>query len=94
VKITAAGPVTLQTPCRNDTTHLVMSPLEFMQGLAAIAPQPGLPLIRFNGAPEPNARLRTLTASRGTLGREEATAEGAAAAEGEGEGGPPLAVPS
>jgi hypothetical protein len=37
----------LKTPWRDGTTHLVMSPLEFMQRLAALVPRPQLYLIRF-----------------------------------------------
>ena len=40
------------------TTHLVMSPLEFMQRLAALVPRPKLHLIRFHGVLAPNAKLR------------------------------------
>ena len=36
-----------------------MSPLEFMQRLAALAPRPRLHLIRFHGVLAPNARLRS-----------------------------------
>ena len=41
VQINAAGQVELElkTPWRDGTTHLVMSPLEFMQRLAALVPQ-------------------------------------------------------
>lgn len=42
------------------TTHLVMSPLEFMQRLAALVPRPRLHLIRFHGVLAPNAKLRAL----------------------------------
>ena len=35
-----------------------MSPLEFLQRLAALAPRPRLHLIRFHGVLAPNARLR------------------------------------
>jgi hypothetical protein len=35
----------LKTPWRDGTTHLVMSPLEFMQRLAALVPRPRLHLI-------------------------------------------------
>lgn len=43
------GRVTLQlkTPWRDGTTHLRMTPLEFMQRLAALAPRPRLHLTRF-----------------------------------------------
>jgi len=39
----------LKTAWYDGTTHLVMSPLEFMQRLAALVPRPGLHLIRFHG---------------------------------------------
>jgi hypothetical protein len=50
--------LTLKTPYRDGTTHTVMSPLEFMERLAALAPHPRLHLIRFHGVLAPNARLR------------------------------------
>ena len=45
----AAGQVVLKlkTPWRDGTSHLVMSPLEFMQRLAALVPRPRLHLIRL-----------------------------------------------
>ena len=47
VQLNAAGQVELKlkTPWRDGTTHLVMSPLEFMQRLAALVPRPRLHLI-------------------------------------------------
>jgi hypothetical protein len=44
VQLNAAGQVEpkLKTPWRDGTTHLVMSPLEFMQRLAALVPGPNL----------------------------------------------------
>jgi putative transposase len=58
--INRAGQVmlTLKTPYRDGTTPIVMSPLEFMQRLAALVPRPRLHLIRFHGVLAPNARLR------------------------------------
>ena len=55
-----AGNVVLQlkSPWREGTTHIVMSPLEFMQPLAALVPRPRLHLIRFHGVLAPNAGLR------------------------------------
>jgi Putative transposase len=49
VQTNAAGQVVLKlkTAWRDGTTHLVMSPLEFMQRLAALVPRPKLHLIRF-----------------------------------------------
>ncbi len=61
VQTNAAGEVVLElkTPWRDGTTHLVMSPLEFMQRLAALVPRPRLHLIRFHGVLAPNAKLRS-----------------------------------
>ena len=50
--------LTLKMPYRDGTTHLVMSPLEFMQRLATLVPRPRLNLIRFHGVLAPNAKLR------------------------------------
>jgi len=60
VQTNAAGQVVpkLKTPWRDGNTHLVMSPLEFMQRLAALVPRPRLHLIRFHGVLAPNAKLR------------------------------------
>ena len=62
VQTNAAGQVVLKlkTPWRDSTTHLVMSPLEFMQRLAALVPRPRLHLIRFHGVLALNAKLRAL----------------------------------
>src|SRR5713101_7976386 len=57
---TTASPLNLQlkSPYRDGTTHIVMSPLEFMQRLAALVPRPRLHLIRFHGVLVPHATLR------------------------------------
>jgi hypothetical protein len=67
VQLNAAGQVELKlkTPWRDGTTHLVMSPLEFMQRLAALVPRPRLHLIRFHGVLAPNAKLRALVVPQG-----------------------------
>ena len=46
LKLNSAGDVVLQlkSPYRDGTTHIVMSPLEFMQRLAALIPRPRLNL--------------------------------------------------
>jgi Putative transposase len=46
----------LKTPWRNGTTHRVLSPLEFMQRLAALVPRLRLYLIRFHGVSAPSAK--------------------------------------
>ena len=58
--LNSAGDVVLQlkSPYQDGTTHIVMSPLEFMQRLAALVPHPRLNLIRFHGVLAPNAKLR------------------------------------
>ena len=60
VQINSAGQVVLKlkTAWRDGTTRIVMSPLEFMQRLAALVPRPRLHLIRFHGVLAPNAKLR------------------------------------
>ena len=42
-----------------------MSPLDFMQRLAALVPRPRLHLIRFHGVLAPNARLRVQVVPQG-----------------------------
>ena len=71
----------LKTPWRDGTTHLVMSPLEFMQRLAALVPRPRLHLIRFHGVLAPNAKLRALVVPQGPPAQAEAATEAAVAAE-------------
>ena len=67
VQTNAAGQVVLKlkTPWRDGTTHLVMSPLEFMQRLAALVPRPRLHLIRFHGVLAANAKLRAMVVPQG-----------------------------
>ena len=66
VQVNAAGQVELKlkTLWRDGTTHQVMSPLEFMQRLAALVPRPRLHLIRFHGVLAPNAKLRAKVVPR------------------------------
>jgi hypothetical protein len=61
LKRNRAGQVVLQlkSAFKDGTTHIVMSPLEFMQRLAALVPRPRLHLIRFHGVLAPNAKLRS-----------------------------------
>ena len=60
LKRNRAGQVVLQlkSAYQDGTTHIVMSPLEFLQRLAALVPRPRLPLIRFHGVLAPHAKLR------------------------------------
>lgn len=47
-----------KTAWRNGTTHIVLTPLEFMQRLVALVPRPRMHLIRLHGVLAPNAKLR------------------------------------
>jgi putative transposase len=60
--VNRAGQVALnpKTPYRDGTSHIVMSPLEFMQRLAALVPRPRLHLTRFHGVLAPHANLRAV----------------------------------
>jgi len=70
VQTNAAGQVVLKlkTAWRDGTTHLVMSPLEFMQRLVALVPRPRLHLIRFHGVLAPNARAARAGGATGARG--------------------------
>ena len=67
LKRDGAGDVVLQlkSAWRDGTTHIVMSPLEFMQRFAVLVPRPRLHLIRFHGVLAPNFdSVQRLTADR------------------------------
>ena len=68
--------LTLKTRWRDGTTHLVMSPLEFIQQLAALVPRPRLHLIRFHGGLAPSsttsAKMRALVVPQAPDDRTEA----------------------
>ena len=49
----------LKTPYRNGITHIVMTPMEFMQRLATLVSRPRLHPMRFHGVLAPNAKLRS-----------------------------------
>ena len=79
VQINSASQVVLKlkTAWRDGTTHIVMSPLELMQRLAALVPRPRLHLIRFHGVLVPNSKLRAMVVPDGP---EEVTGESELAA--------------
>ena len=60
LSVNRAGQIVLKlkTAWRDGTSHHVMTPMEFMQRLAALVPRPRLHLIRFHGVSAPNAKLR------------------------------------
>ena len=67
----------LKTPWSDGTTHLVLSPLELIEKLAALIPPPRLNLVRYHGVLAPNAASR----DRIVPGPQEVLAEGCAHAE-------------
>jgi hypothetical protein len=50
--------VALKTPYDDGTSHVVLSPMEFMGRLAALVPKPRVNLTRFHGVFSPNSKLR------------------------------------
>ena len=50
----------LKTPWSDGTTHLVLSPLELIEELAALVPPPRHNLVRYHGILAPNAGFRRL----------------------------------
>jgi len=50
--------VGLKTAYDDGTTHVVLSPMEFMGRLAALVPRPGINLTRVHGVFPPNSKLR------------------------------------
>ena len=50
----------LKTPWSDGTTHLLLSPLELIEKLAALIPPPRLNLVRYHGILAPNACDRRL----------------------------------
>ena len=57
----------LKSPWRDGTTHLEMTPIDFMERLAALVPRPRLHLIRFHGILAPNAKLRALVVPQASV---------------------------
>ena len=60
LRILAEGQLSfaLKTPWSNGTTHLLLSPHELLEKLAALVPPPRLNLIRYHGILAPSARDR------------------------------------
>ena len=57
----------LKTPWLDATSHLAMSPQEFMQRVAALVPRLRLYLIRLHDVLAPNAKLRPTLALHGPV---------------------------
>jgi len=49
----------LKTPWSDGTTHLILSPIELIEKLAALVPPPRQNLVRYHGVLAPNAKLRS-----------------------------------
>ena len=52
--------VALKSPYDDGTTHVVLSPMEFIGRLVALVPRPRTNLTRFHGVLSPNSKLRQL----------------------------------
>ena len=63
--------VGLKTPYDDGTTHVVLSPLEFIGRLAALVPKPRVNLTRFHGVFSPNSKLRKLVVPRQPVAQED-----------------------
>jgi hypothetical protein len=50
--------IALKTPYDDGTSHVVLSPMEFIGRLAALVPRPRANLTRFHGVFSPNSKLR------------------------------------
>ena len=57
----------LKTVYRNGTTHIVLSPLDFLSRLASLIPRPRLHLIRFHGVFAPHCKYRSLVVPQRVL---------------------------
>ncbi len=49
----------MKTPYRDDTTHVVFEPEDFLSRLAALVPSPRVNLTRFHGVFAPHHELRS-----------------------------------
>ena len=50
----------LKKPYSDGTSHLVFSPMEFLEKLAALVPPPRAHLTRFHGVLAPHAKIRKI----------------------------------
>jgi hypothetical protein len=51
--------ITLKKPFSDGTTHIVFTPMELIEKLVALIPQPRMHMVRFHGLLAPNSRLRS-----------------------------------
>ncbi len=60
ISLAANGNIVYQikTPYDDGTTHLVLTPMEFIGRVAALVPKPRVNLTRFHGVFSPNSKLR------------------------------------
>ena len=59
----------LKTPWSDGTTHLVLSPMELIEKLAALVPPPRVNLVRYHGVLAPNAKDRARIVPAGVCHR-------------------------
>jgi hypothetical protein len=60
LSITGHGNVVVEpkSPYDDGTTHVILSPMEFIGRLVSLVPKPRVNLTRFQGVFSPNSRLR------------------------------------
>ena len=63
--------VGLKTAYDDGTTHVVLSPMEFIGRLAALVPKPRVNLTRFHGVFSSNSKLRKQVVPRKPVEREQ-----------------------
>jgi hypothetical protein len=51
--------ITLKKPFSDGTTHIVFTPMELIEKLVALIPQPRMHMVRFHGLLAPNSKLRS-----------------------------------
>ena len=50
----------LKKPQKNGVTHVLLSPLELIEKLCALVPQPRMHLVRYSGVLAPNSKMRSV----------------------------------
>ena len=53
-------PYELKKDWENGVTHVLLSPLELIEKLSALVPQPRMHLVRYSGVLAPNAKMRSV----------------------------------
>ena len=65
----------LKTPYQNGTTHIVLSPLDFLSRLSSLVPRPRVHLTRFHGVFAPHFKYRSLITPKQISSKRSSSAE-------------------